>query len=88
MNRSLVLLSGEGTTIPAAEARALFLAYDPEAKFAFPEERIMIAESKAAPALVARRVAFARRVGALLDDPAEDFDPLGHQAQDGFESLA
>ncbi len=66
-----MLLSGEGTTIPAAEAKALFLAYDPDAKFVFPEKRIMIAESRAEPTLVARRVAFARRVGVLLDDPAD-----------------
>lgn len=71
MIRSLVLLSGEATTIPAAEARALFLAYDPGARFLFPEKRIMIAESNAEPRLVARRVAFARRVGELLDNPAD-----------------
>lgn len=66
MTRSLVLLSGEGTTIPAAEARALFLAYDPEATFTFPEKRIIIVESRAEPWPVAGRVAFSRRVGLLL----------------------
>lgn len=71
MSRSLVLLSGEGTTIPAAEAKALFLAYDPEAKFSQPERRLIIVDSKAEPWPVARRVAFARRVGLLLDDPAD-----------------
>jgi tRNA (guanine10-N2)-dimethyltransferase len=71
MFRSLVLLSGEGTTIPAAEAKALFLAYDPEAKFDSPEKRVIIVESKAEPGIVARRIAFARRVGLLLDDPAD-----------------
>jgi len=71
MSKSLVLLSGEGTTVPAAEAKALFLTYDPDAKFSFTERRIMIADSKVEPTLVARRVAFARRVGALLDDPAD-----------------
>ncbi|MDG6901258.1 MAG: hypothetical protein JRM80_04785 [Nitrososphaerota archaeon] len=71
MNRSLVLLSGEGTTIPAAEAKALFLAYDPEARFSFAEKRVMVAESAAEPWPVARRVAFARRVGLLLEDPAD-----------------
>lgn len=71
MNRSLVLLSGEGSTIPAAEAKALFLAYDPETRFSLPEKRVMIAESKGEPWPVARRVAYARRVGLLLDDPAD-----------------
>jgi len=71
MNRSLVLLSGEATTIPSAEARALFLAYDPVAKLSFPERRIIVAESEADPGLVAGRIAFARRVGLLLDDPAD-----------------
>jgi tRNA (guanine10-N2)-dimethyltransferase len=68
MSRSLVLLSGEGSTIPAAEAKALFLAYDPSSRFQSPEKRILIAESGADPALVARRIAFARRVGVLVDD--------------------
>ena len=66
-----MLLSGEGTTIPAAEGKALFLAYDPESKFTLPENRIVIAESNADPKLVARRMAFARRVGLLLNDPAD-----------------
>lgn len=71
MNRSLVLLSGEETTIPSAEVRALFLAYDPDSRFTAPESRIVIAESKTDPNLVARRVAFARRVGTLLGEPAD-----------------
>jgi len=71
MSRSLVLLSGEGTTIPAAEAKSLFLAYDPEAKFSQPEKRLIIVDSKAEPWPIARRVAFARRVGLLLDDPVD-----------------
>lgn len=71
MNRALVLLSGEGTTIPVAEAEALFLAYDPATRFSHPEKRVVIAESKAEPGLVARRVAFARRVGLLLDAPSD-----------------
>jgi tRNA G10 N-methylase Trm11 len=65
-NRSLVLLSGEGTTIPAAEARSLFLTYDPESQFLSPSPRVLIAESSADPYLVGSRIAFARRVGALL----------------------
>lgn len=73
-NRSLVLLSGEQTTIPSAEAKALFLAYDPDSRFSSPERRIIIAESKADPMVVSRRVAFARRVGLLIDDPADAAD--------------
>jgi tRNA (guanine10-N2)-dimethyltransferase len=71
MNRSLVLLSGESSTIPEAEARALFLAYDPESRFTVEEKRIIIVDSKTDPSLVARRVAFSRRVGVLLDDPSD-----------------
>ncbi|QQG48793.1 MAG: hypothetical protein HY247_00255 [archaeon] len=70
-NRSLVLLSGEGSTIPAAEAKALFFAYDPQAKFEEPEPRVLLSESDAAPDLVSRRVAFSRRVGRLLSSPGE-----------------
>lgn len=75
-NRSLVLLSGEGTTVPAAEAKALFLAYDPSARFQSPERRVLVAESEADPAAVARRIAFARRVGVLIDDPSEVSEAL------------
>ena len=66
-SRSLVLLSGEGTTIPAAEARALFLAYDPRSKFESPEPRVLLADSDADLLRVGSRVAFARRVGHLVD---------------------
>ncbi|MDG7016270.1 MAG: hypothetical protein JRM82_02735, partial [Nitrososphaerota archaeon] len=59
-NRSLVLLSGEGTTVPLAEAQALFLAYDSTSKFRHPEDRVLIAESDADPSKVAGRIAFAR----------------------------
>src|SRR5208337_4006012 len=69
MSKSLVLLSGENTTIPEAEARSIFLAYDPASRFTSPEKQVLIAESNADPGLVARRVAFARRVGVLLDNP-------------------
>ena len=65
-NRSLVLLSGEGTTVPAAEAKSLFLTYDPGSQFLSPSPRVLIAESSADPYLVSSRIAFARRVGALL----------------------
>jgi tRNA G10 N-methylase Trm11 len=70
-SRSLVLLSGEGTSIPEAEARALFLAYDPRSKFERPERRLLVVESKADPEIIARRVAFARRVGRIVDNPKE-----------------
>jgi len=69
-NRSVILLSGESTTLPMAEAKALFSAYDPSSKFWSPEDRVLIAESKTDPSRVARRIAFARRVGVLVDDPA------------------
>jgi tRNA (guanine10-N2)-dimethyltransferase len=70
-NRSLVLLSGEGTTVPLAEARALFLAYDSESRFESPEPRVLIAESYANPFRVGSRIAFARRVGVSVASPAD-----------------
>jgi len=70
-NKSLVLLSGEGTTVPSAEARSLFLAYDPSSGFESPDPRVLLVRSKADPFTVGRRIAFARRVGTLLEDPSE-----------------
>ena len=70
-NRSLVLLSGEGTSLPEAEARALFLAYDPGSKFESPERRVLLVESEADPLLVSSRIAFARRVGLLIGEPID-----------------
>ena len=70
-NRSLVLLSGEPTSLPEAEARALFLAYDPESKFEVPEKRILLVETNADPFAISRRIAFARRVGMLVGSPSE-----------------
>jgi tRNA (guanine10-N2)-dimethyltransferase len=70
-NRALVLLSGEGTTIPSAEAEALFLARDPHSKFESPHPRILIVDSTADPFWVGARVAFARRVGPLVEDRAD-----------------
>jgi putative methyltransferase (TIGR01177 family) len=70
-NKSLVLLSGEQTTLPEAEARALFLTYDPSAVFEKPEDRILLVDSQVDPFLVGTRVAFARRVGRLLDAPLD-----------------
>ena len=71
MSRSLVLLSGEGTTIPEAEAKALFLAYDPHSKFRSPEKRVLIVDSVADPFVVGRRIAFSRRVGRMIDTAAD-----------------
>ena len=67
-SKSLVLLSGEGSTIPQAEARALFLTYDQDSTFHSPEPRVLIAESTSDPAVVGSRIAFARRVGRLMED--------------------
>jgi tRNA (guanine10-N2)-dimethyltransferase len=75
-NRSLVLLSGEGTTLPEAEARALFLAYDPASRFESPERRVLLVDSAADPLAVSRRVAFSRRVGRLIADPADAAEGL------------
>ncbi|MDA4126002.1 MAG: hypothetical protein OK452_02210 [Thaumarchaeota archaeon] len=75
-NKTFVLLSGEGTTIPMAEARALFLAYDVGSKFAAPEPRVMLADSTADPFVVGSRIAFTRRIGPLVEDPAEACDLL------------
>jgi len=81
-NRSLVLLSGESTTLPVAEAKALFLAYDPDSRFESPEPRILIAESSADPYCVGSRIAFARRVGPLVDDRSEVTERLaGHRVR-------
>lgn len=70
-NRSLALLSGEGTSVPEAEAKALFLAYDPGSKFESPEKRVLIVESTADPFHVGTRIAFARRVGVLIEERSE-----------------
>ncbi len=74
MTKSLVLLSGEGTSIPQAEAKALFRAYDPESRFESPERRVLIADSRADPFVIGARVAFSRRVGLLIKDPEEARD--------------
>ncbi|MDG6964388.1 MAG: hypothetical protein JRN16_04740 [Nitrososphaerota archaeon] len=74
-NKALVLLSGEPGSIPAAEARALFRAYDPSATFEQPSPRVVVAESAADPFLVGRRIAFARRVGVVVRG-ARDAEPL------------
>lgn len=66
-----MLLSGEPTSLPEAEARALFLAYDSESKFEVPERRVLIVDSAADPFMVASRIAFARRVGKLVEGGSE-----------------
>jgi 16S rRNA G966 N2-methylase RsmD len=71
MTRSLVLLSGERTSVPEAEARALFLTYDPESRFASPERRILLVDSLADPFVVGSRIAFSRRVGRLIEGPLD-----------------
>ncbi len=70
-NKSVVFLSGEGTSLPEAEAKALFLTYDESSKFESPERRVILAESDADPFLVSPRVAFSRRVGYLLENPLD-----------------
>ena len=62
-------MSGEGTSIPEAEARALFLTYDSGSRFESPERRILLVDSLADPFVVASRVAFSRRVGRLVEGP-------------------
>ncbi|HYC11833.1 MAG TPA: hypothetical protein VEC02_04145 [Nitrososphaerales archaeon] len=70
-SRSLVLLSGEPTSVPMAEARALFLAYDPSSRFESPEDRVLVADSDADPFVVGSRVAFSKRVGVLVSSPSD-----------------
>ena len=66
-----MLLSGEGITVPASEAKALFLSADLHSTFETPEPRVLIADSEADPLVVGARIAFARRVGYLLGSPSE-----------------
>jgi tRNA (guanine10-N2)-dimethyltransferase len=54
-----------------AEAKALFLAYDPESNFDSPYPRVLIANSSADPFLIGSRIAFARRVGRMIEDRNE-----------------
>jgi putative methyltransferase (TIGR01177 family) len=70
-NKSLVLLSGEGISIPASESKALFLAEDPQSTFETPEPRVLFANSKADPLAVGARVAFARRVGHRVQSQSD-----------------
>jgi tRNA (guanine10-N2)-dimethyltransferase len=60
------MLSRESTGIPEAEARTLVTDLDPTAKFASPEDGLLIAETTADPGAIEARVAFSRRVGLLV----------------------
>lgn len=70
-NRSLVLLSGEDISVPASESKSLFLAADPHSTFESPEPRVLLVDSEADPLAVGARVAFARRVGYLLNSQSD-----------------
>jgi tRNA (guanine10-N2)-dimethyltransferase len=70
-SKALVLLSGEAGTIPAAEAKSLFAAYDPASGFMSPARRVLVVESEADPFRVGGRIAFARRVGILVSGASE-----------------
>jgi len=65
-SKLLIILSGEETSLPEAEARALILTYDEGAKFSLLEPRILLTETSANPDVIARRIAYARRVGLSL----------------------
>jgi len=81
-NKSLVLLSGEGTTIPKAEAESLFRSYDPASSFQAVGVRVLIATSTADPYKIGSRIAFARRVGRLVEDKEEVAELLlGHRVR-------
>ena len=64
----LLLLSGEASSIPEAEARALVLMEDDSARFRMGEPRILLASTDAGPVPISSRVAFCRRVGNLVPD--------------------
>jgi tRNA G10 N-methylase Trm11 len=71
-----VLLSGEGTTIPVAESKSLFLAYDEASSFEILSPRVLVAKSRADPFRIGSRIAFARRVGMLVEDFGEAADMM------------
>ena len=68
----MILLSGEETSLPEAEARAVVKTYDEDAKVSLLEPRIVRAETEANPDIIARRIAFAKRVGTLIPDGVLD----------------
>src|SRR5437867_2061878 len=71
-NNTVILLSGEETSLPEAEARAVVKTYDEDAKVSLLEPRIVRAETEANPDIIARRIAFAKRVGTLIPDGVLD----------------
>ena len=75
-SKIIFLLSGESTTIPAAEASALVRMQDQSAEIESPEERILIASTDADPDTIASRVAFSKRVGSVVPDGCFDRDHL------------
>lgn len=85
-----MLLSGEGTTLPQAEAQSLFLAYDRTSTFSSPCPRVLIVDSGADPFVIGSRIAFARRVGLLVEDQRDAANILrGHRIRfRGFDLVA
>ncbi len=59
--------------------KSTFLTYDKHSEFESPIPRVVLAQTEADPFVIGSRVAFARRVGYLLDDP-KDAAPIltGH----------
>ena len=49
----------------------MFLAYDPNSEFESPAPRVLISQTEADPFQVGSRIAFARRVGFLVNSPEE-----------------
>ncbi len=73
--RILILLSGESTTIPEAEAETLVKDLDPGARFETPEPGVLLASTNADPRSIEGRIAFSRRVGPLIEDWGEETLP-------------
>ena len=70
------MLSRESTGIPEGEARSLVRDLDPKATFDAPAEGLLVADTTADPAAIGGRVAFSRRVGALVPDGVLDGEQL------------
>jgi len=64
----IILLSGEGNSLPEAEARSLVRTYDKGASLSLLEPRVLLAVTTANPDSIARRIAYARRVGTLIPE--------------------
>ncbi len=65
-NKVVILLSGENSTLPQAEALALLRTYDPRSVSKRLESRVLVAQTTTDPDVIATRVAYARRVGLLI----------------------